>query len=56
MASIEKRGNGYRITVCLGTDIYGKKLFEKSTYRPDPGLTPAKERKAVETFAFDFEQ
>ena len=29
MASIEKRGNGYRITVCLGTDIYGKKLFEK---------------------------
>ncbi len=56
MASIEKRGNGYRITVCLGTDIYGKKLFEKITYRPDPGLTPVKERKAVETFAFDFEQ
>lgn len=55
MASIEKRGNGYRITVFLGTDIYGKKLFEKITYRLDPGLTPAKERKAVEAFAFDFE-
>lgn len=56
MASIEKRGNGYRITVCLGSDIYGKKLFEKITFKPDPGLTPAKERKAVEQFAFDFEQ
>ena len=56
MASIEKRGSSYRITVCLGTDIYGKKLFEKITYKPDPGLTPAKEKKAVETFAFDFEQ
>lgn len=56
MASIEKRGTSYRITVCLGTDIYGKKLFEKITFRPDPGLTPAKEKKAVEAFAFDFEQ
>ena len=41
MASIEKRGTSYRITVCLGTDIYGKKLFEKITFRPAPGLTPA---------------
>lgn len=56
MASIEKRGNSYRITVCLGTDIYGKKLSQKITYHPDPGLTPAREKKAVETFAFDFEQ
>lgn len=56
MASIEKRGNSYRITVCLGTDIFGKKLFEKVTYKPDPGLTPAKERKAVEAFAHSFEE
>lgn len=56
MASIEKRGNSYRITVCLGTDIFGKKLFEKVTYKPDTGLTPAKERKAVEAFAHSFEE
>lgn len=56
MASIEKRGDSYRITVSLGVDIFGKKITEKCTFKPDPGLTPAKEKKAVEQFAFDFEQ
>lgn len=56
MASIEKRGNAYRIVVSLGVDIFGKKITEKITFKPDPGLTPAREKKAVETFARDFEQ
>lgn len=29
MASIEKRGDSYRIVVCLGNDIYGKPEQEK---------------------------
>lgn len=56
MASIEKRGDSYRITVSLGRDIFGKKLTEKTTFTPPDGLTPAREKKAVEQFAYDFEQ
>ena len=56
MASIEKRNGSYRITVCTGTDIYGKKLRERTTYTPDPSLSPKKQEKAVEDFARDFER
>lgn len=56
MASIEKRGDSYRITVCLGNDIYGKKIREKTTFTPDPSLTPKKKEKAVQEFARQFEQ
>lgn len=57
MASIKKRGpNSYLITVSVGRDIYGKKLFETITYKPDPNLTPKKREKAVEAYAMEFEQ
>ena len=56
MASIEKRNGSYRIIVCTGTDIYGKKLRERATYTPDPSLSPKKQEKAVEDFARDFER
>lgn len=55
MASIEKRGNSYRITVSLSRDIYGKKLYKKATFTPDPSLSEKKKQKAVEDFARDFE-
>ncbi|MBQ3194180.1 MAG: site-specific integrase [Oscillospiraceae bacterium] len=55
MASIEERNGSYRITVSCGRDIYGKKLREKATFTPDPGLTPKKRQKAVEEFARQFE-
>lgn len=55
MASIEKRGDSYRITVSCGRDIYGKKKFEKTTFTPPPGLTPKKLEKAVQDYARNFE-
>lgn len=55
MASIEERNGSYRITVSTGRDIFGKKLRERTTFTPDPSLTPKKRQKAVEDFARDFE-
>ena len=55
MASIEERNGSYRVVVSCGRDIYGKKLREKATFTPDPGLTPKKRQKAVEEFARQFE-
>lgn len=56
MASIKERNGSFQITVSLGRDIYGKKLMETTTFRPDPGLTPKKREKAVQEFAADFER
>ncbi len=56
MASIQKRGDGYRIVVSMGYDINGKKLVETTTFTPDKGLTPKKQQKAVEEFAYEFEK
>lgn len=56
MASIQKRGNSYRITVSLGYDIQGKKLLQTTTFTPDPALTPKRQEKAVQAFALEFEQ
>ncbi len=55
MASIRERNGSYQITVSTGRDIYGKKLRETVTFRPDPALTPKKKEKAVAAFARDFE-
>jgi integrase len=56
MANIEKRGDTYRITVSNGYDIKGKKIREKATFTPDPGITPKQQQKALEKFVFDFEE
>lgn len=55
MPSIRERNGSYQIIVSCGRDIYGKKLTETTTYTPDPALTPAKKRKAVEEYARKFE-
>lgn len=59
MANITKRagktGVSYYITVSCGYDIYGKKVKECATFRPDPTLTPKKQDKAAEEFAREFE-
>ena len=39
MATIEKRGNSYRITVSNGYDVSGKQIREKMTWTPEPGMT-----------------
>lgn len=56
MASIRKRGNSYLITVSHGYDIHGKKLYETATWKPDQSRTERQNKKALETFAFEFEQ
>lgn len=55
MASIQKRGKNYRITVSRGYDIHGKKLIETTTYKPDPRLTERQQEKAASLFAMEFE-
>lgn len=61
MASIEPRVNkdgkitSYRITVSLGYDEDGTKIFDRTSYKPK-ATTPAKARKEVEQFAVEFEK
>ena len=56
MASIKERNGTYQITVSMGRDVYGKQILKYANYTPEQGLTPKKRQKAVEAFAFDFEQ
>ena len=56
MASIRKRGNSYRITVSNGRDPLGRQLLETATFHPDPSKTEKQNQKALEIFAFEFEQ
>lgn len=56
MASITKRGNGYRITVSNGYDIYGKKIVETATWVPEPGMKKREMELALNAFAVDFER
>lgn len=56
MASIKERNGSYQITVSMGRDVYGKQILKYTSFTPDKGLTPRKRQKAVEAFAFDFEQ
>ena len=57
MASIKERNNGtYQITVSMGRDVFGKQILKYASFTPEAGLTPKKRKKAVEAFAFEFEQ
>lgn len=56
MASIRKRKNSYQITVSNGYDATGRKLTETTTFTPDPTKTEKQNQKALEIFAFEFEQ
>ncbi|SHO46831.1 tyrosine-type recombinase/integrase [Anaerocolumna xylanovorans] len=56
MATVEKRGNSYRITVSNGYDVTGKQIREKITYTPDSETTEKQQKKALEKFIFEFEE
>lgn len=56
MASIRKRKNSYQITVSNGYDALGRKLTETATFTPDSTKTEKQNQKALEIFAFEFEQ
>lgn len=39
MASVEKRGDSYRITVSSGFDYNGKRIKKYMTWKPEPGMS-----------------
>lgn len=56
MASIQKRGNSYFISVFNGRDCNGKKIRESITFNPDPFKTEKQNLKELEKFVYEFEQ
>ena len=56
MASIQKRGGSYLITVSTGYDITGKKQRTTMTWMPPPGMTPRQLEKELNRQATLFEE
>ena len=56
MASIEKRGNSYRIVVSAGLDITGRQIKRSMTWKPSPGMTEKQIEKEVQRQAVLFEE
>jgi integrase len=56
MATHEKRGNSYRITVSLGYDLTGNQIRPRTTWTPTPGMTPLQEKKELERQKILFEE
>ena len=56
MATIEKRGKGYRIIVHQGYDYRGKRLRQTMTWVPEPGMTERQIKKELERQAVLFEE
>ena len=48
MATIEKRGETYRITVSIGYDVNGKQIRKRMTYKPPENLTPSQLKKDLQ--------
>lgn len=56
MATIEKRGGRYKITVSNGYDINGKQLRARMTWTPDAKMTPRQIEKEMNRQATLFEE
>ena len=56
MASIEKRGNSFRIKVSCGYRADGTQVFQRMTYTPDPKMTAKQIEKEVQRQAVLFEE
>ena len=56
MATSEKRGSSYRITVSCGYDINGKQLRKSTTWKPEPGMTSRQIAKELERQKVLFEE
>ena len=56
MATIEERGNSYRITVSMGYDINGKQIKKRFTYKPEPNMTPKQAKKEANRQAVLYEE
>lgn len=56
MATVEKRGDSYRITVSCGYDINGKQIRKTKTYTPAHGMTQKQIDKQLEREKVKFEE
>ncbi len=56
MATVQKRGDSYKVMVSNGFDIYGNRIRETITFTPDLTLTAKQQQKALEKFVFEFEE
>lgn len=56
MATIQKQGRGYKITVSQGRDYTGKKIRKYMTWVPEPGMTERQIKKELDRQAVLFEE
>lgn len=56
MATVEKRGKGYRITVAGGIDLNGKQIRHRMVWTPDENLTPRQVEKELNRQVVRFEE
>ncbi|MDE7389365.1 MAG: site-specific integrase [Lachnospiraceae bacterium] len=56
MATIQKRNNGYFISVSCGYDVNGKQIRRTMTYKPEKGMTAKQIEKEVQRQAVLFEE
>lgn len=56
MATIQKQGRGYKITVSQGYDYAGKRIRQYMTWIPEPGMTERQVKKELERQAVLFEE
>ncbi len=56
MATVQKRGNTYKVTVNNGIDVTGKQIRKYATFTPNPNATAKQTQKALEKFVFEFEE
>lgn len=56
MATVQKQGRGYKITVSQGYDYNGKRIRQYMTWVPEPGMTDRQIKKELERQAVLFEE
>lgn len=56
MATVEKRGKGYRITVAAGIDLNGKQIRHRLVWTPDEKMTPRQVEKELNRQIARFEE
>lgn len=56
MATVEKRGRGYRITVAAGIDLNGRQIRRRMVWIPDEKLTPRQVEKELARQVVHFEE
>lgn len=56
MATVEKRGSGYRITVSAGYDMQGRQIKKRMTWTPPHGMTEKQTKKELERQKVLFEE